>query len=238
MHDYLHPPTAPVLPRPRDQYLLDDFKLEESWRIFKIISEFVEGFEKLSDCGPAISIFGSARTTEEQEDYQQAWQLGNRLAKAGITVITGGGPGIMAAANRGALEAGGDSIGLNITLPMEQKPNPYINKLVSFKYFFVRKVMLVKYAQAFVVFPGGFGTLDEMFEALTLIQTNKIKPFPIILYGRHYWQGLVNWLQKDLLSNDMIVAKDLELFRISDDVDEIAGIVSEHLRRENGGGAA
>ncbi|MBN2231726.1 MAG: TIGR00730 family Rossman fold protein [Deltaproteobacteria bacterium] len=232
-HGYDQPVPVPL--RARDQYLIDDFKLEESWRIFKIISEFVEGFEKLSDSGPAITIFGSARTTEEQEDYQRAWQLGNRLAKAGVTVITGGGPGIMAAANRGALEAGGRSVGLNITLPMEQKPNPYINKLVSFKYFFVRKVMLVKYASAFVVFPGGFGTLDEMFEALTLIQTNKVKPFPVILYGRHFWQGLVDWLKKDLQSNDMIAEEDLALFRISDDVDEIAGIITEHLRRVSGG---
>jgi len=140
--------------RNHEQYLIDDFKLEESWRIFKIISEFVEGFEQLSDCGPAITIFGSARTREEHEDYQQALALGNMMAKSGITVITGGGPGIMAAANRGALEAGGNSVGLNITLPMEQKPNEYISKLVSFKYFFVRKVMLIKYSMAFVVFPG------------------------------------------------------------------------------------
>ena len=208
-----------------DQYLIDDFKLEESWRIFKIISEFVEGFEKLSDCGPAITIFGSARTREEHEDYQQALALGNMMAKAGITVITGGGPGIMAAANRGAMEAGGKSVGLNITLPMEQKPNPYITKLVSFKYFFVRKVMLVKYSMAFVVFPGGFGTLDEMFEALTLIQTDKIRPFPIILYGSHYWQGLFAWLRKELQSSGYIGEDDLSLLQICDDVNEIVSVV-------------
>ena len=214
-----------------EQYLIDDFKLEESWRIFKIISEFVEGFEKLSDCGPAITVFGSARTREEHEDYQQAWALGNMMAKSGITVITGGGPGIMAAANRGALEAGGNSIGLNITLPMEQKPNKYISKLVSFKYFFVRKVMLVKYSMAFVVFPGGFGTLDEMFEALTLIQTDKIRPFPIILYGSHYWQGLFSWLRKELETSGYISEKDLSLLQIIDNVDEIASVVKSFMQK-------
>ena len=212
-----------------EQYLIDDFKLEESWRIFKIISEFVEGFEKLSDCGPAITIFGSARTKEEHEDYQQALALGNMMAKSGITVITGGGPGIMAAANRGAMEAGGNSIGLNITLPMEQKPNKYITKLVSFKYFFVRKVMLVKYSMAFVVFPGGFGTLDEMFEALTLIQTDKIRPFPIILYGSHYWQGLFSWLRKELKASGYIGEDDLSLLQIIDDVGEIAAVVQDFM---------
>jgi len=218
--------------RNHEQYLIDDFKLEESWRIFKIISEFVEGFEKLSDCGPAITIFGSARTREEHEDYQQALALGNMMAKSGITVITGGGPGIMAAANRGALEAGGTSVGLNITLPMEQKPNKYISKLVSFKYFFVRKVMLVKYSMAFVVFPGGFGTLDEMFEALTLIQTDKIRPFPIILYGSHYWQGLFSWLRKELETSGYISEKDLSLLQIIDNVDEIASVVKSFMHNE------
>ncbi|RLB69201.1 MAG: TIGR00730 family Rossman fold protein [Deltaproteobacteria bacterium] len=217
-----------------DQYLIDDFKLEESWRIFKIISEFVEGFEKLSDCGPAITVFGSARTREEHEDYQQALALGNVMAKSGITVITGGGPGIMAAANRGAMEAGGKSVGLNITLPMEQKPNPYITKLVSFKYFFVRKVMLVKYSMAFVVFPGGFGTLDEMFEALTLIQTDKIRPFPIILYGSHYWQGLFAWLRKELKVSGYIGEDDLSLLQICDDVNEIASIVKDFMQSFRG----
>ncbi|MEA3240452.1 MAG: TIGR00730 family Rossman fold protein [Pseudomonadota bacterium] len=215
-----------------EQYLIDDFKLEESWRIFKIISEFVEGFEKLSDCGQAITIFGSARTREEHEDYQQALALGNMMAKSGITVITGGGPGIMAAANRGALEAGGDSVGLNISLPMEQKPNEYISKLVSFKYFFVRKVMLIKYSKAFVVFPGGFGTLDEMFEALTLIQTNRIRPFPIILYGSHYWQGLFSWLRKELESSGYIREEDLSLLQVVDDVNEIVSVIKTFMHNE------
>ncbi len=216
----------------RDQYLIDDFKLEESWRMFKIMAEFVEGFEQLNNIGPAVSVFGSARTSPEHQDYRQAVYLGNLLAKSDITVITGGGPGIMEAANRGAKEAGGRSIGLNITLPMEQKPNDYATKLVSFKYFFVRKVMLIKYARAFVVFPGGFGTLDEMFEAMTLIQTNKIKPFPIILYGSHFWRNLSDWFHDDLVSTGLVAEKDLDLFTICDDVEEVVSLIKECLQDE------
>ena len=215
--------------RGQDQYLIDDFKLEESWRMFKIMAEFVEGFEQLADAGPAVSVFGSARTSPEHLDYRQALYLGNLLAKSNITVITGGGPGIMEAANRGAKEAGGRSIGLNITLPMEQKPNDYTTKLVSFKYFFVRKVMLIKYARAFVVFPGGFGTLDETFEALTLIQTHKIKPFPIILYGSHFWRNLSEWIHDELVSVGLVAEKDLDLFKICDDVEEVVSLVKECL---------
>ena len=218
--------------RGQDQYLIDDFKLEESWRMFKIMAEFVEGFEQLADIGPAVSVFGSARTNPEHHDYRQALYLGNLLAKSDITVITGGGPGIMEAANRGAKEAGGQSIGLNITLPMEQKPNDYATRLVSFKYFFVRKVMLIKYARAFVVFPGGFGTLDEMFEALTLIQTNKIKPFPIILYGSHFWRNLTNWIHDELVSINLVAEKDLDLFKVCDDVEEVVALVKECLEEE------
>ncbi len=209
----------------RDQYLIDDFKLEECWRMFKIMSEFVEGFEQLADVGPAVSVFGSARTAREHENYRQALYLGNLLAKNDITVITGGGPGIMEAANRGAKEAGGRSIGLNITLPLEQKPNDYATELVSFKYFFVRKVMLIKYARAFVVFPGGFGTMDELFEAITLIQTHKMKPFPIILYGSNFWRSLNNWFTDELLSAGLIGEKDLNLFKICDDVEEVLSLV-------------
>ena len=216
--------------RGQDQYLIDDFKLEESWRMFKIMAEFVEGFEQLNDVGAAVSVFGSARTSPEDLDYRQALYLGNLLAKSDITVITGGGPGIMEAANRGAKEAGGRSIGLNITLPMEQKPNEYSTKLVSFKYFFIRKVMLIKYARAFVVFPGGFGTLDEMFEAITLIQTNKIKPFPIILYGSHFWRNLSDWIQDDLVNTGLVAEKDLDLFTICDDVEEVVSLVKECLK--------
>ncbi|HDS16325.1 MAG TPA: TIGR00730 family Rossman fold protein [Proteobacteria bacterium] len=213
----------------RDQYLIDDFKLEESWRMFKIMAEFVEGFEQLASIGPAVSVFGSARTSPEHLDYRQALYLGNLLAKEKITVITGGGPGIMEAANRGAKEAGGTSIGLNITLPMEQKPNEFTSRLVSFKYFFVRKVMLIKYARAFVVFPGGYGTMDETFEALTLIQTNKIKPFPIILYGSHFWRNLTEWFQDELVSAGLIAEDDLDLFQVSDDVEEVVDIVRQYI---------
>ena len=216
----------------RDQYLIDDFKLEECWRMFKIMAEFVEGFEQLADVGPAVSVFGSARTSPEHDNFRQALYLGNLLAKNDITVITGGGPGIMEAANRGAKEAGGRSIGLNITLPLEQKPNDYATELVSFKYFFVRKVMLIKYAKAFVVFPGGFGTMDEMFEAITLIQTHKMKPFPIILYGSHFWRNLSDWFSDELLSAGLIAEKDLDLFQICDDVDEIVELVKKCI--ENG----
>jgi uncharacterized protein (TIGR00730 family) len=217
----------------RDQYLIDDFKLEECWRMFKIMSEFVEGFEQLADVGPAVSVFGSARTAPEHENYRQALYLGNLLAKNDITVITGGGPGIMEAANRGAKEAGGRSIGLNITLPLEQKPNDYATELVSFKYFFVRKVMLIKYARAFVVFPGGFGTMDEMFEAITLIQTHKMKPFPIILYGSSFWRNLSDWFSDELLSSGLIAEKDLNLFKICDDVDEVMSLVQKCINDES-----
>ena len=208
-----------------DQYLIDDFKLEESWRMFKIMAEFVDGFEHLADVGPAVSVFGSARTDPEHEDYRQALYLGNLLAKNDITVITGGGPGIMEAANRGAKEVGGRSIGLNITLPLEQKPNDYATELVSFKYFFIRKVMLIKYARAFVVFPGGFGTMDELFEAITLIQTHKMKPFPIILYGSSFWRNLSDWFSDELLSSGLIAEKDLTLFNICDDIEEVMNLV-------------
>ncbi len=211
----------------RDQYLIDDFKLEESWRMFKIMAEFVDGFEHLADVGSAVSVFGSARTSPGHEDYRQALYLGNLLAKNDITVITGGGPGIMEAANRGAKEAGGRSIGLNITLPLEQKPNDYATELVSFKYFFIRKVMLIKYARAFVVFPGGFGTMDELFEAITLIQTHKMKPFPIILYGSTFWRSLSDWFSDELLSAGLIAEKDLNLFKICDDVEEVVSLVKK-----------
>lgn len=219
----------------RDQYLIDDFKLEECWRMFKIMSEFVEGFEQLADVGPAVSVFGSARTLPKHSNYRQALYLGKLLAKNDITVITGGGPGIMEAANRGAKEAGGRSIGLNITLPMEQKPNDYATELVSFKYFFVRKVMLIKYARAFVVFPGGFGTMDELFEAITLIQTHKMKPFPIILYGSHFWRNLNNWFSDELLSAGLVAEKDLDLFHICDDIEEIVALVKKCILKSSCG---
>ena len=175
-----------------------DFAVKDTWRIFRIMGEFVEGFETLSQINKGVAIFGSARSTPGSADYQRAEEMGRALARAGYAVITGGGPGDMEAANKGALEAGGESVGLAIELPYELKPNPYLTRTLSFRYFFVRKVMFVKYSQAFVIMPGGFGTLDELFEAVTLIQTRKVKPFPVILAGEHeYWDGLIKWIQRD-----------------------------------------
>jgi len=173
----------------KDQYLIDEMKVGDTWRIFKILSEFVDGFEHLSKIEPAVSVFGSARIKEGHVDYRKARTLGRLLAENGITVLTGGGPGIMEAANRGATEAGGQSVGLNIELPLEQKPNPYAKKVIAFNYFFVRKVMLVKYAKAFVIFPGGYGTMDEFFEALTLIQTKKFFHSPLFLLIKNTGKG-------------------------------------------------
>ena len=192
------------------------------------MSEFVEGFETLAEIGPAVSIFGSARAKPSDKNYKKACEIGRLLAKNGYSVITGAGPGIMEAANRGASEAGGKSIGLNIDLPMEQRPNPYVKTLVGFRYFFVRKVMFVKYASAFVVLPGGFGTLDEFFEALTLIQTDRIKPFPIILVGRDYWSDLVKWLKETLRENQMIDSADLNLFTICEKPAEVVKVIKDN----------
>lgn len=213
----------------KDQYLIDEFKVGDTWRIFKILSEFVEGFENLSKIEPAVSVFGSARAREDHKGYQKARKLGKLLAKEGITVLTGGGPGIMEAANRGATENGGMSVGLNIELPFEQKPNPYAKKVITFKYFFVRKVMLVKYARAFVIFPGGFGTMDEFFEALTLIQTKKMLPFPLILVDSGFWQGFFEWLKSHLLGSGFISEKDLDLIRVIDEPEDIVVCIKEFL---------
>ncbi|MGA1845904.1 TIGR00730 family Rossman fold protein [Deferribacter abyssi] len=213
----------------KNQYLIDDIKVGDTWRIFKILSEFVEGFERLSGIEPAVSIFGSARVKEDHKDYWRARELGRLLAKEGITVLTGGGPGIMEAANRGAAESGGSSIGLNIELPFEQKPNPYANKVITFNYFFVRKVMLVKYASAFVIFPGGFGTMDEFFEALTLIQTRKILPFPLILVDSDFWAGLLNWIKGRVLAERFISEKDVDLIQVKDDVHEVVNTIKTFL---------
>lgn len=213
-----------------NQYLIDEFKVGDTWRMFKILSEFVEGFESLSKVEPAVSIFGSARAKEDHKDYKKARQLGKMLAENGITVLTGGGPGIMEAANRGATEAGGQSVGLNIELPFEQKPNPYAKKVVTFNYFFVRKVMLVKYASAFVIFPGGFGTLDEFFEALTLIQTRKIKYFPLILVDSEYWGGLIEWIKNVMLENGFINRDDLNLIKLVDELSEVMECIKQFLK--------
>lgn len=217
------------------QYVIDALA-EDSWRMFRIMGEFVQGFEELAGVNKAVTLFGSARVKEDSPIYASARELARELAQAGYAVLTGGGPGIMEAANRGALEGGGQSIGLNIDLPHEQAPNPYQSLSLDFKYFFVRKVMLVKYSTAFVIFPGGFGTLDELFEALTLIQTHKIKPFPVYLVGVEYWRGLLQWLQGTLLRNGTISEQDMHLFKVVDDISTIPDEIEQYYRSENHGG--
>ncbi len=203
-------------------------KTNDSWAIFKIMGEFVNGFEKMSQIGPCVSIFGSARTKPEEKYYKLAESVAKRIVEAGYGVITGGGPGIMEAGNKGAHLGGGTSVGLNIELPFEQHDNPYIDhdKSLDFDYFFVRKVMFVKYSQGFVVMPGGFGTLDELFEAVTLIQTNKIEKFPIILFGTDFWEGLFEWVKATLLDKfENISTKDLDLIHLVDTADEVIEIL-------------
>jgi hypothetical protein len=209
------------------QFLIDDIKLGESWRLFKIMGEFVEGVEALYDIGPAISFFGSARVKPDEPTYQKAELLARLFAKHHFAVITGGGGGIMEAANKGAAEAGGVSVGLNILLPHEQKPNAYANITQEFKYFFIRKVMFVKYAMAYVIFPGGFGTLDELFEAVTLIQTHRIKPFPVILVGTAYWKGLIEWIKAHLMQERMISSDDIDIIQVMDDPEAIVKAVQK-----------
>lgn len=211
------------------QYVIDALA-EDSWRMFRIIGEFAHGFETMSDVSKAVTIFGSARLKADNPWFGQAEKLAAELAREGYTVLTGGGPGIMEAANKGAIEAGGRSIGLNITLPHEQAPNAYQTDSVGFKYFFVRKVMLVKYSTAFVVFPGGFGTIDELFEALTLIQTKMIIPFPVYLIGVEYWRGLLQWLQGTLVRHGTINQNDLHLFKVVDDLSSIPAEIEEYYR--------
>ncbi len=217
------------------QYVIDALA-EDSWRMFRILGEFVQGFEEMADVGKAVTIFGSARLKEGDPVYEKATVLSRDLSQAGYTVVTGGGPGVMEAGNRGAYEAGGRSIGLNIDLPHEQAPNPYQTSGVNFTYFFVRKVMLVKYSTAFVAFPGGFGTIDELFEALTLIQTRKIKPFPVYLIGVDYWKGLLQWLQGTLVRHGTINEHDMHLFKVVDDVREIPDEIDAYYRTEGRGG--
>ena len=209
------------------QFVIDDLKLGESWRLFRIMGEFVEGVEKLHDLGPAVSIFGSARTVPEDPAYQQAVHTAALFAKEKFAVITGGGGGIMEAANKGAAEAGGVSVGLNINLPFEQKPNPYANIQLQFHYFFIRKVMFVKYAMAYIIMPGGFGTLDELFEAVTLIQTRRIRPLPVILVGAEYWNGLLDWIRARLLREAMISPEDIEILQVIDDPGEVVKAVKK-----------
>ena len=215
-----------------DARLLDrrgptDWVHTDPWRVLRIQSEFVEGFGLLAELPRAVSVFGSARTPRDHPHYAAGVRIGAELARAGYAVITGGGPGPMEAANRGASEAGGLSVGLGIELPFEQELNEWVDVGISFRYFFVRKTMFVKYAQAFVILPGGFGTLDELFEALTLVQTRKVTRFPVVLFGSEYWSGLLDWIRSTLIENATISADDVELFRLTDDVDEVIALIQE-----------
>jgi len=211
------------------QFLIDDLKLGESWRLFKIMGEFVDGVEALHDLGPAVSIFGSARTKPEDPVYKKTEEIAALMVNNGYGVITGGGGGIMEAANKGAAESGGKSVGLNIILPFEQQPNEYSNIQLDFKYFFIRKVMFVKYAQAYIIMPGGFGTMDELFEAVTLIQTHRIKPLPVFLFGTDYWGGLVEWIKASLLEKEMISLEDLSILHVTDDPEEIVSTIKKAI---------
>ncbi len=207
------------------------FTHSDAWRVLRITGEFVAGFDALAELGPAAAVFGSARTSAADPWYEAARRVGTRLAEAGFATITGGGPGIMEAANRGAFEAGGVSVGANIELPHEQGLNRFVTLPLNFRYFFVRKTMFVKYAEGFVIFPGGFGTLDELFEALTLIQTGKLEAFPVVLLGKSYWQGLLNWIDDQLVRNATIAANDRNLLQLTDDPDEAVEIIVSAYQR-------
>ena len=211
------------------QYVIDALSVNESWRVFRIMAEIVEGIETLSNVHNAVTIFGSARIQPDDIYYQKTEKLAKLLVHEKFNVITGGGPGIMEAANKGAAEAGGKSVGLNIKLPYEQKPNPYANIHLDYKYFFVRKVMFVKYAVAYVIMPGGFGPMDELFEALTLIQTKKIKAFPLILMGSEYWQGLIDWLKNVMAKEKKILAADLDLIQIVDEPEDVVKLIKKYV---------
>ena len=211
------------------QYVIDALSRNESWRVFRIMAEFVEGIETLSDVNNAVTIFGSARVKPDDIYYQKTENLTRLLVQNGFSVITGGGGGIMEAANKGAGEAGGKSVGMNIQLPFEQKPNSYANINIHYKYFFIRKVMFVKYAVAYVILPGGFGTMDELFEALTLIQTKKIKSFPLILMGSNYWNGLLDWLKKTMLAEGKISPADLDLIHVVDEPEEVVKLIKKYV---------
>ncbi len=228
MDDHKRPTEDETLlegPQPSERQDKERLLVSDPWRVLRIMGEFVWGFDNLADVRDGVSIFGSARTKPEDPHYAAAVETARLLAQAGIPVITGGGPGIMEAANRGALEGGGLSIGCNIELPFEQGSNPYLTRSLNFKFFFVRKTMFVKYATAFIVFPGGYGTLDELFEALTLIQTGKVKDFPVILFGKEYWKGLGEWLSQTVAAQGKVDAKDLLLFKVTDDPAEATRLV-------------
>jgi uncharacterized protein (TIGR00730 family) len=226
---------AQVQPGTTDQRLLDtrgpsDWVHTDPWRVLRIQAEFVEGFGLLAELPQAVSVFGSARTQPDSPEYNAGVRLGEALARAGYAVITGGGPGVMEAVNKGACQAGGTSVGLGIELPFEQRINDWVDIGINFRYFFARKTMFVKYAQAFVVLPGGFGTLDEMFEALTLVQTGKVTSFPVVLYGKDYWAGLIDWIRTTVLGRGKINETDLDLLQVSDDVEEIVEIIRRSER--------
>ena len=205
----------------------EELKLEDPWRVFRIMAEFVEGFDILSKVGPAVSIFGSSRIKKTHKMYKMAERTAYLLAKEGYAIITGGGPSIMEAGNRGASLAGGESIGLNIDLPMEQRSNRYIKTMMKFHYFFCRKVMFVKYAKAFVIFPGGYGTLDEFFESVTLIQTQRMPRFPVILFGSEYWEGLIDWLREIVVRKGCISAEDFTIFRLVDKPEDVVKLIKK-----------
>jgi uncharacterized protein (TIGR00730 family) len=240
-------PTQPLIsPQevfPREQEQVDehaferalhfDFTITDPWRVLRIMSEFINGFDALAHIPPCVTIFGSARTLPDDPAYAAAIETARLLAKAGFGIITGGGPGIMEAANKGAQEGGNLSIGCNIELPFEQAPNQYLDISLDFRYFFVRKTMFVKYSNAFIIFPGGFGTMDELFEALTLIQTKKVSNFPVILYGSKYWEGLLNWIRETMLDEEKVSVDDVALLRISDDPQEICDIVCDAYRENH-----
>ncbi len=210
--------------------MVEDLKGKETWRIFRILSEFIEGFDELADIGPAVSIFGSARTDPEDKFYKKTMEIAGRLTKEGYAIITGGGPGVMEAANRGAYENEGISVGLNINLPLEQTPNKYQTHSLNFRYFFARKVMFVKYALGYICLPGGFGTLDEFFEALTLVQTHKIYPLPIILFCSEYWNPLLEFMRGTMFRYNTISAEDLEIIKVTDDSDEVIDIINRQKK--------
>ena len=217
----------------KNEAVHDNFTTEDPWRVFRIMGEFVDGFETLSKVGSAVSIFGSARTKKGSKYYELAQKIASLLVKDGYTIITGAGSGVMEAANKGAKLAGGESIGLNIDVPVVQKPNRYITTLLDFRYFFCRKVMFAKYSKAFVVLPGGFGTMDELFEALTLVQTERIAPFPIIVVGREYWKGLMEWMRNSMLYSECISLSDLNIFNIVDSAEEVITILRRYYKKKN-----
>lgn len=208
---------------------------QDTWRVFRIMAEFIEGFEELHAIGPAVSVFGSSRLEEGSPYYRMAREFGRLLVRDGYSVITGAGPGMMEAANRGAREGGGVSIGVNIDLPAEQKPNPYLTKLISFRYFFVRKVMFLKCANATAFFPGGFGTMDELFEMLTLVQTERVEPFPMVIFGRDYWKGLLDWIRGPMVGTGCAGVEDLGLLHLTDDPEDGVRYIKQHAPAGGGG---